>query len=317
MKYAYYPGCSSEHLAAAYRDSVKLVADLFKLEFSTIPDWNCCGATEYLSVDRIGAYSLSARNLALVPADADQVIVPCSACYLNLKKTDQTMFENPSVNSSVNTALGAARLSYQPGRLSIRHILDVIVNDIGIEVIKERVVAPLTHLRVAPYYGCMLVRPKGSYDDPEYPETLDTLLSALGAEVVDFSMKAYCCGGHMPQIKALTGYEILRRILKDAHDKKANVIAVVCPVCQLNLDAYQNDVNRNFGTNFNIPIMFFSQLMGIALGMNHASLGIGKEIVSAEKVLSGKGNPDMKGAPLPRKSKAALPMPSMKGGSRS
>lgn len=316
MKYAYYPGCSSEHLASAYQDSVRHIAVFFKIDLSPIPDWNCCGATEYLSVDRIGAYALSARNLALVPPGVGQVVAPCSACYLNLKKTDQTMLENPSVSTNVNTALSAGKLSYEPGRLSIRHILDVIINDIGIEVIREQVVAPLGHLRVAPYYGCMLVRPDDGYDDPEYPQTMDALLGALGAEVVDFSMKAYCCGGHMPHIKASTGYEILRRILKDAHDKKADVIAVACPVCQLNLDAYQDDVNRNFSTNFSIPILFFSQLMGIALGMNHSSLGIGKEIVSAENILAGSRRSEKKIAASARRSKTALPMPEMKGGSR-
>ncbi|MBT9171037.1 MAG: 8-methylmenaquinol:fumarate reductase membrane anchor subunit [Actinobacteria bacterium] len=200
--------------------------------------------------------------------------------------------------------------------MKIRHILDVLINDVGIEVIKERVVSPLAHLRVAPYYGCMLVRPSKGFDHPEYPETMDILFSALGATVVDFSMRAYCCGGHMPQIKAATGYEILRRILKDAHDKRADVIAVVCPVCQLNLDAYQEDVNKNFSTNFNIPVLFFTQLMGLAFGISPESLGFGKEITSTEQVLSGKTEAAALDKPKADKSKSGLPMPEMRGGSR-
>ncbi len=286
MKYAFYPGCSSEHLASAYQDSWKQIADYFKIELSSIPDWNCCGATEYGSVDRLGAYALTARNLALVPEGCDQVVASCSACYLNLKRTDKAMSEHPDIKRDVNSALSAGGLGYAPGKFKIRHILDVVINDIGLEVIRERVSSPLTGLRVAPYYGCMLVRPATGFDHPEYPVMMDRLLSALGAEVADFSLKAYCCGGHMPHIKAMTGYEILRRILKDVHEKKADIIAVTCPVCQLNLDAYQDDVNKNFGTDFNIPVVFFTQLMGLALGMSPESLGLGKELVSAQEVLS-------------------------------
>ncbi len=286
MIYAYYPGCCSESLSSAYDGSLKLIADFFKIEFIHLSDWNCCGATEFMSVDRLGAYALVARNLALVPEGLNQVVTCCSACYLNMSRTEQLMSEYPIINKKVNTALAAGNMSYTPGRLKIRHILDVLVNDVGLDTMKGKVVKPLTHLKIAPYYGCMLVRPNMGFDHPEYPETMDKLFHALGAAVVDFSLKAYCCGGHMPQINAVTGYEIIRRILKNAYDKRADVIAVACPVCQLNLDIYQDDVNKNFGTTFNIPILFFTQLMGLAFGMNFAPLGFGKEIISAEYALS-------------------------------
>jgi heterodisulfide reductase subunit B len=316
MRYAYYPGCSSEHLSSAYRSSVEQVADFFRLEFTEIPDWNCCGATEYMSIDRLGAYSLAARNLALVPEDLNQVVAYCSACYLNLRNTDKIMSEHHDINNDVSSALSAGKLNYTPGRLDIRHILDVFINDIGLDVIKEKTVSPLTHLRVAPYYGCMLVRPTKGFDHPEYPETMDMLFSALGATVVDFSMRAYCCGGHMPHIKAAMGFEIIRRILKDAHDKKADVIAVACPVCQLNLDAHQEDVNKKFSTNFNIPVLFFTQIMGLAFGMSPGSLEFGKEIISAERILSGKTETAALDRPKKNKTESGLPMPEMKGGSR-
>jgi heterodisulfide reductase subunit B len=313
MRYAFYPGCSSEHLASAYQDSWKQVADLFKIELCSIPDWNCCGATEYSSMNRLGAYALTARNLALVPGGCDQIVASCSACYLNLKKTDKVMSENPEVERDVNSALSAGGLNYTPGKFKIRHILDVVINDIGLEVIKERVSSPLTGLRVAPYYGCMLVRPGNGFDHPEYPVMMDRLLSVLGATVVDYSMKAYCCGGHMPHIKAMTGYEILRRILKDIRNKRADIIAVTCPVCQVNLDAYQDDVNKNFGTDFNIPVLFFTQLMGLALGMTQESMGIGKELVSAREVLSVKRKTTAV-ASQPERPEEGLPMPDLKRG---
>src|SRR5208283_1500140 len=286
MKYAFYPGCSGEHRASAYQDSLELVADFLNLELSPIPDWNCCGATAYLSVNRLGAYALSARNLALVPKGCDQVVTSCSACYLNLKKTDKILAENPDIAKDVNAALAEGNLSYSPGIYSIRHILEVFINDIGLDAIKGKVVSPLSGLRVAPFYGCMLVRPNNGYDHPEFPHTLDDILSALGAEVLTFSMKTHCCGGHMSQIKAITGYELLRRILGEAQGKGAGIIAVTCPACQLNLDAYQDDVNKTFGTNFRIPVMFFTQLMGLAFGLDRALLGLGKELISAHEVLS-------------------------------
>jgi heterodisulfide reductase subunit B len=313
MRYASYPGCSSEHLASAYQDSLRQVADFFQIELSTVPDWNCCGATEYNSIDRLSAYALCARNLALVPEGSEQLVTPCSACYLNLKRTDFIMAENPDMNRDINLALSAGRLNYTPGRFEIRHVLDMLINDVGLDAIGERVSSPLTGLRVAPYYGCMLVRPGNGFDHPEYPVSMDRLLRALGAEVVDFSMKAYCCGGHMPHIKAMTGYEILRRILQDAEDKGSDIIVVACPVCQLNLEAYQEDVNKNFGTNFSIPVMFFTQLMGLAFGMTHQALGIGKELVSAEPVLLRKRSPAVRATSKTFSRAAGLPMPEPKG----
>jgi heterodisulfide reductase subunit B len=314
--YAYFPGCCSESLSNAYNGSLQQIADFFKLEFAHIPDWNCCGATEFMSIDRLGSYALVARNLALIPEGLNQVVTCCSACYMNMKRTDQLMSEYPAINNNVNAALAEANLRYSPGRLRIRHILDVLVNDVGIDAIQGKVVSPLTYLRVAPYYGCMLVRPDSGFDHPEYPETMDILFYALGATVVDFSLKAYCCGGHMPQINAATGYEIIRRILKDAHDKEADVVVVACPVCQLNLDIYQEDVNKNFSTNFNIPILFFTQLMGLAFGINPQSLEFGKEIISAERILSKKAEAAASNRRKKAKSATSLPMPEIKEGGR-
>ncbi len=275
-------------MALAYTQSAKAVAEHLGLELVDIPDWNCCGATEYLALNRLAHYSLTARNLALVPPGIEQIVALCSACYFNLRRTDSNMHEHNEISRGVNAALAAGDLYYIPGSLRIRHILDVFVNDAGLETIRGSVVNKLTGLRIAPYYGCMLSRPKGGFDHPEYPMSMDRLLAALGSKVVDFTMKANCCGGHMPHIKAVTAYELLRRILKEAQKQRTDIIAVLCPVCQMNLDAYQEDVNRHFNTSFNIPVLFFTQVMGLALGLDPHVLGIGKEIVPAQAVLSGK-----------------------------
>lgn len=320
MKYNYFPGCSLEKNAAAYDVSTKAIADPFGLELVEIEDWNCCGATEYISLNLLASYALVARNLAQASKNKDltQTIAPCSACYLNLRKTDKYMYESSDLNQKVNTALAAGGLSYKPGTQKVRHLLDVVVNDIGFEKIAEKVTKPLTGLRIAPYYGCMIVRPELSiskdslsFDDPEHPTTLDELLKVLGAEVVDYPLKANCCGGHMTQINDVTAFELLHRLIKGAADYQADLIVTLCPMCQFNLDAFQGPMNRHFGTKFSMPVLYFTQMIGLALGMDAKKLGIGDELIDARPALAKIGVQ----VPIPesakkRPDKEALPMPS-------
>lgn len=286
MKYAYYPGCSLECNSAAYDLSTRQVADLLGIKLVEIDDWNCCGATEYFSQNELVATSVIARNLALVDPQLEQLVAPCAACFLNLKKTDHLMTTHPEMGEKINQCLAAGGLHYQPGRVKVRHILDVICKDIGETAIRDKVVQPLSGIRVAPYYGCQVVRPIDDVDNTEYPMQMDELFKWLGAEVVDYPVKAHCCGGHMTQISEPQAYELIRRLLQSALEYKADMILCMCPMCQLNLDAYQSAVNRYFGTNFNIPIVFFTQMLGVAFGLDKKQLGFGKEIVSAEPALS-------------------------------
>lgn len=285
MKYAYYPGCSLEVNAAAYDVSVRAVADLLGIELVEIDDWNCCGATEYFTQDELTACSVIARNLALVDPQLDQVVAPCAACYLNLKKADKLMGEDADLDQKVNQCLAAGNLHYDAGRVRVRHLLDLICGDIGEEAIRDKVVRPLSGLRVACYYGCQIVRPYNGSDNPEHPTKMDELFTWLGAEVVDYPVKAHCCGGHMTQISEPQAFELIRRLLHSAEEYKADVILCMCPMCQLNLDAYQARVNSYFNTNFQLPIIFFTQMLGIALGIEPRKLGFGKEIVSATPAL--------------------------------
>jgi len=206
---------------------------------------------------------------------------------LNLKKADHYLGENVDLRQKIDLALEAGGLSYQPGSLNVQHLLEIIAVDIGYEEIEAQVKRPLFNLRVAPYYGCLVPRPAamGSFDDPEHPTSLDNILKRLGATVIDFPLKAQCCGGHMTQISEETALELLRRLLKNAADYKADMIATLCPMCQLNLDAYQDAVNAHFGTDYKIPIVYFTQLMGLAFGLPADELGFGSEIVSARPAL--------------------------------
>ncbi len=316
-KYLFYPGCSMESSAKAYSDSLMAVAGPIGLELEEVEDWNCCGATEYLGISLTPAYALISRNLALASKQANgnrTVVAPCSACYLNLAKADYYMQEQPKLGVMVNEALKAGGLSYKPGTLSIRHLLDVMVYDIGLDTIKSKVVRPLTGLRVAPYLGCMVPRPdyENRWSDHEYPIELDLLLNALGAEVIDFPLKTHCCGGHMPHIGPDTAFELIRRLISSAATYETDIMATLCPMCQMNLDAYQGETNRHFGTNYHMPVVFFTQLMGLAFGLDPKDIGFGSELVSARKALNKVGleAPELVEAAPARPRKAeGLPMP--------
>jgi heterodisulfide reductase subunit B len=288
VKYAYYPGCSLECSSAAYDVSVRAVADLLGIALVEVDDWNCCGATEYFTQDELTACAVIARNLALVDPRLDQLVAPCAACFLNLKKTDRLMAENPEIGSQVNAALAAGGLSYRPGRVRVRHLLDVIYTDIGEQAVRQKVLRPLHGLRVAPYYGCQVVRPFAEEDSSEYPMKMDELFAWLGAEVLDYPVKAHCCGGHMTQISEPQAFELIRRLLQSAVEYDADLILCMCPMCQLNLDAYQSRVNSFFHSQFKVPIVFFTQVIGVAFGMGLEKLGFGKEIVAAGPVIEAK-----------------------------
>lgn len=315
-KYLLYPGCSLESSARAYMESLNAILEPLDIQLEEIDDWNCCGATEYLGINLIPAYSLIARNLALAAKQMNgtrTVVAPCSACYLNLAKADHFMQERPALDVKVNEALAAGGLQYKPGTLDVRHLIDVLVYDVGLDAIKKKVTRPLAGLKIAPYMGCMLPRPdyKHRWSDHEHPTELGDLLHALGAEVIDYPLTTSCCGGHMTQIGPETAFELIRRLVADADERGAHLMATVCPMCQLNIDAYQNEMNHFFGTDYHLPILFFTQLMGLAFGKDPHELGIGVELVSSRNALANIGVevPEIPEPSAPRKKPEGLPMP--------
>lgn len=326
MKYSVFPGCSLEKgaLGYPYWQSMETILKPLGIELVEVDDWNCCGATEYIALNRMAAYALVARTLALA-AKTDglrEMVAPCSACYLNLSKADTYLTQDAALAEKVNTALAAGGLHYKPGSVKTRHLLDVIAHDVGYKPIEDKVTKPLKGLRVAPYYGCLFGRPKldGAVDDPEYPVALDKLMKALGAEVVDYPMKAHCCGGHMTQISEASAFDMIHRLVKGAADYKADLIVTVCPMCQMNLDGFQGAMNRYSKTDYHIPVLYFTQMMGLAFGESARTLGIGSEIVNARPALARIGvevppaEEEAKPARKARRPKEALPMPAMPGG---
>jgi len=284
--YAYYPGCSLESMAKGYNVSSVEVAGALGLELQEIKDWNCCGATAYFPVDELLAHTLVSRNLALAEKQgASDFVAPCSACYKNAYFTNAYLREDRDLAEHVNYALEADHLHVN-GNLHVRHLIEVFLEDVGLEVIGKHVQRPLKGLKVAPYYGCQLLRPRKDHEDTEAPRFLEDLLAAIGAEPVPYASKTRCCGGSLIVTNRKAALEMVRILLEDATTHQADVIATVCPMCNVNLEVYQSQVNHEFGTEFAVPVMYFTQLMGVAFGLRPDRLGIGNEMVSGAPLLA-------------------------------
>jgi len=286
MRYLYYPGCSAEATGKAYDISTRVMMDKLGVELIELDDWNCCGATSYFSVRELDSFAIAARNLAIAQKQGDEdLCVICNACYTTLAKTNRYMDESPEVFEAVNGALGAVDRTYD-GKKAVRHVMDVLINDVGLEALEAKVTRRLTGLKVACYYGCQYSRPMGAFDDTEFPVTMDNFFQALGAETVDFAGKVKCCGGMMMLTKEEGALRLCHELLKGAHDAGADVIVCACPLCEMNVEGYQPRVNKTFGTSFDIPVMYFTQLAGLAFGADPKQLAIDKQIVSCDRLVA-------------------------------
>jgi len=284
--YTYFPGCSaSDGGAKAYNWSAQAVSKVLDIDLVELDDWNCCGSTPSSSVDELGAFCMAARDLALAEKSGLDMVTPCSACYVILSRTNTYLNGYPQFKAKVDEALAAGGLEYH-GTVRVRHLLDVLTTDIGYDAIESSVKKPLSGLKVAPYYGCQVVRPKFGFDHPESPQSLDKLIASLGAEPTPFPLKARCCGGSLIISEEDLALDLIRKLLESASSNGAECLVTVCPLCQTNLDAYQSRVNKKFKTSFNLPVLFFTQLMGVALGLSEEDMGLKNSIVPVERVLA-------------------------------
>jgi heterodisulfide reductase subunit B len=287
LKYAYFPGCSLESTAPEYAISCKAVSDVLGIELVEIPDWNCCGA-----MDAIYAYNpslsvaLSTRNLALAESMNIDVVTLCSACFFTLSRANKLIHEDSEMKSKVDKMLNDARLKYN-GSVKIRHYLDILINDIGFQKISEHVKAPLKGLKVASYYGCMLIRPPEivNFDDPEHPTSLDKLVEALGGQSVEYIDKTRCCGASLGLTEEYIMMEMTKDILLNAKNAEADCAILPCPMCHFNLDAKQKNIESTFDVKIDLPVLYFTQLMGIAFGLSPKELALHKNCVSPKMLL--------------------------------
>jgi len=310
--FALFPGCSLEKMAAGYLSSTLETTSRLGITLQELEDWNCCGATAYFHVDELLAHTLCGRNLAMADKTGTDVIAPCAACYKNMYFTRKYLLEDPDLAEHINYALEQDGLKFT-GASRVRHLLEVYAEDIGMEALKAAATTPLHGLKVVPYYGCQVVRPRKDHEDVEEPQFFEAILSAVGATPVDFPDKTRCCSGSLLVTSRTAALSLVRDLLQGAIDRHADVIATACPLCQLNLECYQQQVNLEFGTQLSIPVLYFSQIIGLSMGLSSRKLGIGDELVDPRPVLSLIGSQlaaETASAPQrPPKDDKALPMP--------
>lgn len=282
-QYTYYPGCSSDSSGKGLGLSVRAIAKPLDIELKEMENWTCCGSTPYGSTDEEEAILIAARNLAIAEKTGLDLVTPCSSCYVVLSRANNYLQTHDKFKKKVNEALAEIGLEFK-GTIRVRLLPEVIFHDVTPEVIASKVQRNLNGLKVASYYGCQMIRPLG-FESPENPESLDKIVAGLGGQPVNFPMKNRCCGSSLiiPEEDMAVG--LVNKIIANAAENGAECFITPCPLCQNNLDAYQGKVNSKFGANYNIPVLFVTQLIGLALGIAPSSLGFNTNIVSPKKVL--------------------------------
>jgi heterodisulfide reductase subunit B2 len=281
MRYLYYPGCSLEGTAFEYSVATRAVMEVLDAEIKEIDNWTCCGASAAESKSSLLSLVLPAVSLARaeeMDMGAD-ILAPCSACYLNLKKVEIKTRKDPGLLKIINSVLKEENLSCR-ATIKVRHLLDVLVNDIGPEKIKNKVRYPLKGLKIAPYYGCQCLRPYAVFDDPEEPKSMEPLLKAAGADIFSWNMGPRCCGAALLTTKREDGLKLVSSILKAAQG--ADAIATVCPMCQMNLEAYQNLVSKRQNRDLSVSVIYLPQLLGAAMGIEDKKLRLDLNLAVAK-----------------------------------
>jgi heterodisulfide reductase subunit B2 len=279
MKIGIYPGCSLTGSARDYNESVFALAEAFEMDFVQIPDWNCCGATAAHNLNKDLSLALPARILALAEKNGlDEIIVPCAACYSRLVVTQAELRKNPELKNKINEII---EMEYR-GTSRILNVIEWIDKYI-IPKIDGKVVNPYNH-KVACYYGCLLVRPNKilNYDRAEDPQTMDLVMSKIGAEPVEYPYKTECCGAGLSISRTDIVSKLSGKIIEDAEYRGAEAIIVACPMCHSNLDMRRNDINKYWNKEFSIPVVFVTQAIGLAIGLSGAKVGLRRHFVEVK-----------------------------------
>ncbi len=283
MRYAYYPGCSAHSTARDMHESADAVARLLGIDLVEMKGWSCCGATSAHQTDRVMAASLPAANLLLAKEMGLDTVVTCAACYSRMKTANHEITSSADMRAAVADAVG------QPydGSVKVRHFVEILLEDFGIDKLRKRFKKSLNGLKVASYYGCLLVRPGNvtHFDDPENPTSLDRLVTAMGGESIDWPHKVECCGGGLNLTRTDVAVKLSSSIVEMAAASGADCIAVACPMCQASLDLRQKDIDAATGKKHHMPVLYITQLLGLCLGIPEKELGLSRLMVSPAGVL--------------------------------
>lgn len=271
MKLSYYPGCSMHATGKDFDESLKAVSGPLGIELKELEDWNCCGASATHTADPEVSYNLGLRNLSMAEKIGDDLVTACPACYAHLKHSEHEAKERGGKGSAGNFA----------GKIRPRHLLDVVHEDIGLDAVRALVKKQLVGIKPVAYYGCLMVRPPElvEMDDPENPVFMDNIMEAIGAEPVEWSYKTDCCGGSLSIPRAEVVIQLVSKIYEAAQEAGANCVVTACPLCHVNMDSRQPQAGELLGKKLDMPVFYFTELMGIAFGLNDYPKWLGRHIV--------------------------------------
>ncbi len=289
-EYSFYPGCSSQKGASAanYMVSVDAMCEELDVQLNEIPDWNCCAASiGYAGGGELPRLAMSARNLALSEQanPGQDVVATCAACWLATKETQERLHEDDGLMEETNQALSAAGLNVKADQ-NVRHMVEVLIEDFGYDELGKHVKRPLEGIKIAGYVGCQTNRPFGidgeSYENPKY---LDKLVETMGAEPIEsYEKKVQCCGGALAFSEQDKSHELIKGIIEAAYDGGADMIVTPCPLCQANVELYQDHINAKYNTKFKMPVVYYSTLMSVAYGKDAKQAGLNGQIIKAKQL---------------------------------
>ena len=286
LNYSYYPGCSLHASAQEYEVSTRGLFKVLKIGLQEVPDWLCCGATPAHNVDELLSLALCAKNFALAEEVEGDLAVSCAACFSRLKTTQHKLKGNDLKRQQVEKAIAGPVPLGKP----VKHLLEILAKDFGLDRLKEKVEKPLTGLRVACYYGCLLTRPPEvpELDCVEAPTIMERVIQAAGAEAVSWSHRMECCGANFTLSRPGVVLNLSNEILASAQRAGADCLMVACPLCHGNLDIRQQEIEEASGTRYAMPVFYITQLVGLACGVQSSRLGLSSNIVSPMGLLKEK-----------------------------
>ena len=290
LQYSFYPGCSSQKGASSsnYLVSVQTMCEELDIQLNDIPDWNCCSASiGYAGGGELPRLVLSGRNIALSEQHnpGQEIVATCAACWLSTREAKERFDHDQGLLAEANQALAEAGLKLK-NETAIKHMAEVLVEDVGYDAIKAKVKKPLEGIKIAGYVGCQTNRPFGiageSFENPVY---LDKLVDTLGADSIPtYEKKVQCCGGALAFSEPAKSQEMIKGIIEAAYDHGADMIVTPCPVCQMNVEVYQDQINATYGTKFKMPVVYYSTLMAVAFGRSAKDAALNGQVIAAKKL---------------------------------
>jgi len=283
VKVCFYPGCALHGTGREYGESIDAVCKILDIQLDELEDWNCCGASSGHVTDEVLAVALPGRNLAMAEQSGfTEIVTPCAACFSRLKVAEKKLKADGSKYELDFTYSGGVK---------IKHLLDYFCEPEPLKKIRAKIIQPLNNLRVVCYYGCLTVRPPKMTDakNPENPQDMDKFMEVLGAESIPWSFKTDCCGGSLVLTRTDIVRQLVNRLFTMAVEAGADCIVTACPLCQGNLDTREAEAVQTFKQNYNLPVYYFTEFLGLALGSTEISKWLGRHIVNPRELLAEKG----------------------------